>query len=156
MLYRHYESPPGFGFDVGQRDDPIMYDPSLEDDNIEQKATEFIKYFRDMSSHYKQNILMHTMGSDFQYMDAKMNFMNMDRLIHYLSLPENVQKFQAKVHYSTVSRYLKEINALKLTDYQTKTDDFFPYASDTSDYWTGYFTSRVNSKFLIRETGRYL
>lgn len=43
-----------------------------------------------------------------------------------------------------------------MTDYQTKTDDFFPYASDTSDYWTGYFTSRVNSKLLIRETGRFL
>jgi hypothetical protein len=89
-------------------------------------------------------------------MDAKMNFMNIDKLIHFLSLPENIEKYQATVQYSTVSRYLKRVNSLNLTSYQTKTDDFFPYASDTSDYWTGYFTSRVNSKLLIRETGRFL
>lgn len=65
MLYRHYESVPGFGFDVGQRDDPIMYDQSLEDYNLEKKADDFINYFRDMQTHYKQNVLMHTMGSDF-------------------------------------------------------------------------------------------
>lgn len=53
VLYRHYESPPGFGFDVGQRDEPIMYDPSLEYYNLDSKAEEFINYFRDMQRHYK-------------------------------------------------------------------------------------------------------
>lgn len=96
------------------------------------------------------------MGSDFQYMDAKMNFMNMDALLHYLAKEENVKKFNAEVKYSTVGRYLKRINELNITSYETKTDDFFPYASDVSDYWTGYFTSRVNSKYLIKETGRFL
>jgi hypothetical protein len=55
-----------------------------------------------------------------------------------------------------MSRYLERVNQQNITSYQTKTDDFFPYASDTHDYWTGYFTSRVNSKYLIRETGRFL
>lgn len=48
VLYRHYESVPGFGFDVGQRDDPIMYDNSLEEYNLKKKADDFINYFRDM------------------------------------------------------------------------------------------------------------
>lgn len=99
---------------------------------------------------------MHTMGSDFQYMDAKMNFMNMDRLLHHLAKKENVAKYNATVVYSTMGRYMKRINELDIKTYETKTDDFFPYASDVSDYWTGYFTSRVNSKYLIKETGRFL
>jgi lysosomal alpha-mannosidase len=133
-----------------------MYDESLEDYNLEKKADDFINYFRDMQTHYKQNVLIHTMGSDFQYMDAKMNFMNMDRLLHHLAKDENVAKYNATVIYSTVGKYVKRINELNITTYETKTDDFFPYASDVSDYWTGYFTSRVNSKYLIKETGRFL
>lgn len=85
-----------------------------------------------------------------------MNFMNMDKLVHYLSKEENMIKYNVEVVYSTVSRYLKRINELNITSYETKNDDFFPYASDVSDYWTGYFTSRVNSKYLIKETGRFL
>ena len=38
VLYNHYESPDGFGFDIGQRDDPIMDDESLENYNINIKA----------------------------------------------------------------------------------------------------------------------
>ena len=34
----------------------------------------------------------------------------------------------------------------------TKQDDFFPYASDPHAYWTGYFSSRPTSKFMIRQT----
>jgi alpha-mannosidase len=29
--------------------------------------------------------------------------------------------------------------------------DMFPYADNTNDYWTGYFTSRANSKRQIRD-----
>lgn len=32
----------------------------------------------------------------------------------------------------------------------------FPYADRKSNYWTGYFTSRVALKVLAKETGRYL
>ena len=37
----------------------------------------------------------------------------------------------------------------------TKTDDFFPYASDPHAYWTGYFTSRPTSKRMIRKLISY-
>lgn len=96
---------------------------------------------------------MHTFGSDFQYMDAKMNFMNIDKLINYIMA--NQQKFNVNIKYSTINNYLKAVNALNLK-YETKKDDFFPYAPGDHDYWTGYFTSRTNSKLLVKETGRLL
>jgi lysosomal alpha-mannosidase len=33
----------------------------------------------------------------------------------------------------------------------TKYDDMFPYADSPQEYWTGYFTSRANSKKQIRD-----
>ena len=38
----------------------------------------------------------------------------------------------------------------------TKTDDFFPYGSDDHAYWTGYFTSRPSSKYMIRQGSNLL
>ena len=57
--------------------------------------------------------------------------------------------------YSTPSLYLQEINKANVT-WPNKTDDFFPMADKIHRYWTGYFTSRVALKLIVRETGRYL
>ena len=42
------------------------------------------------------------------------------------------------------------------SEWPTKNDDFFPYASDEHGYWTGYFTSRPTSKRMIRESSGVL
>ena len=44
----------------------------------------------------------------------------------------------------------------KILDWPSKTDDFFPYSSDSHGYWTGYFTSRPTSKRMIREASATL
>ena len=59
------------------------------------------------------------------------------------------------VIYSTPSCYLE---ALKNSGYTfpTKSDDFFPYASDPNTYWTGFFTSRPTFKGYVRQTNNFL
>ncbi len=52
--------------------------------------------------------------------------------------------------YSTPGMYLDAIKKQNLS-YPVKYDDMFPYADSPNDYWTGYFTSRANSKGQIRE-----
>jgi hypothetical protein len=51
--------------------------------------------------------------------------------------------------YSTPSMYIDAVHAEGLS-YTTKHDDMFPYADDKVSYWTGFFTSRPNSKEYIR------
>ena len=57
--------------------------------------------------------------------------------------------------YSTPRAYIKQINS-ENNEYQTKTDDFFPYADREHSYWIGYFTSRVAVKGFVRDFGRWL
>lgn len=57
------------------------------------------------------------------------------------------------VIYSTPSCYLKAVNDYANqhnVSFEVKTDDFFPYANRKNAYWSGYYTSRPNSKRLER------
>ena len=109
-------------------------------------------YFKSMATHFRSNNLMHTIGEDFHYSNARLWYLNFDKLFKYInSRPE----FGVKLKYATPGEYIEAINAEK-NSYPTKTDDFFPYADRPSGYWTGYFTSRVSIKSLVKELGRYL
>ena len=60
-----------------------------------------------MALHFWSNNLMHSLGLDFQYSNARMWFKNFDKLINYInSRPE----YGVKLIYSTPSEYLKAIN----------------------------------------------
>lgn len=61
--------------------------------------------------------------------------------------------------YSTPSCYVKAVleDALKKEiTFPIKTDDFFPYASDSHAYWTGYYTSRPTLKRFERQGSNFL
>lgn len=57
--------------------------------------------------------------------------------------------------YSTPSCYLKSLHDANIT-WPTKSDDFFPYASDPHAYWTGYFSSRPSVKRFERVGNHFL
>jgi alpha-mannosidase len=65
----------------------------------------------------------------------------MDRIINYV----NTYYDNVTLLYSTPGMYLDTLKAQNLT-WPVKYDDMFPYADFANDYWTGYFTSRANSK----------
>jgi hypothetical protein len=52
--------------------------------------------------------------------------------------------------YSTPGNYLDALIAQNIT-WPTKYDDMMPYADNPDEYWSGYFTSRANSKKQIRD-----
>ncbi len=53
-----------------------MDDPKLEEFNVEEKVNAFIEYVNNQQNSYKTKNLILTMGSDFQYSNAHMNFKN--------------------------------------------------------------------------------
>lgn len=106
------------------------------------------------ASAYNTNNIILTMGEDFNFQNAEMWFMNLDKLIKYINA-KNDSSFN--IFYSTPSCYLKAVNEHnKNVNWTRKTDDFFPYASDVHTYWTGYFTSRSTLKYFERIGNNFL
>eukprot|EP00092_Neocalanus_flemingeri_P041666 GFUD01045381.1.p1 GENE.GFUD01045381.1~~GFUD01045381.1.p1 ORF type:complete len:827 (+),score=232.40 GFUD01045381.1:107-2482(+) len=150
----HYSNPSGFCWDIICEDEPINDDPRLEEYNVDQKINDFENYVNDHLRYYKdQEHIMFTMGDDFQYQNARMNFKNMDKLIQHMN--ENSEESGIHVLYSTPSCYLQALQTGSEV-YPYKSDDFFPYASGRNSYWTGYFTSRPSIKLQERLGARDL
>ena len=93
---------------------------------------------------------MLTMGEDFNYLNANTWFKNLDKLIHYTNMDGRVNAF-----YSTPTLYTNAKHAANLS-WNTKDDDYFPYADSPHAFWTGYFTSRPAIKGYVRSTSNYL
>ncbi|CAJ0946335.1 unnamed protein product, partial [Mesorhabditis belari] len=147
VFYAHLYTPPeGFCFDSSCNDE------ELTDANIARRALRFVEEMRLRAPHYKTNNLLLTMGSDFQYQKADKWYRNLDKLIAYFNANPS---FGLNLQYSTPACYA---NALRSASpiLQAKQDDFFPYASDTHSFWTGYFTSRPAFKGMIRQASSYL
>ncbi|XP_051528161.1 lysosomal alpha-mannosidase isoform X2 [Myxocyprinus asiaticus] len=148
VLPNGYSPPEGFCWDQSCDDAPIRDDPDLEDYNVDEIVQKFLNASYKQAAVYKTNHIIMTMGSDFQYENANLWYKNMDKLIKYVNALQ-AKGSQVNVLYSTPSCYLQELNQAKLT-WPLKTDDFFPYADDAHDFWTGYFTSRPALKLYER------
>uniref|UniRef100_A0A1W7RA88 Alpha-mannosidase n=1 Tax=Hadrurus spadix TaxID=141984 RepID=A0A1W7RA88_9SCOR len=154
VLPNTYSPPSGFCFDLLCNDQPIMDDPRLEDYNVDIRAQEFIKIAKTEATVYRTNNIIMTMGNDFNYQNADTWFKNLDKLMTYIN-KQLKNESKINVIYSTPSCYLKSVNALNYT-WGSKSDDFFPYASDPHAYWTGYFTSRPSVKGYFRQANNVL
>ncbi|XP_067010796.2 lysosomal alpha-mannosidase isoform X2 [Anabrus simplex] len=154
VLYNHYSAPSGFCFDVLCNDEPIIDNKRSGDYNVPRKVDDFIKFCNEQGQYYRTDHILVTMGDDFNYQDATMNFKNMDKLIKYVNAKQT-EGSPVNVLYSTPSCYLKAVNDANLT-WSVKEDDFFPYASSSHSYWTGYFSSRPTSKYFERQGNNYL
>ncbi|XP_037294534.1 lysosomal alpha-mannosidase isoform X1 [Manduca sexta] len=155
VLFNTYSPPPGFCFDVLCDDEPIIDDPDSPLFNVDDKIAVFLDYVKKQSLHYRTQNVIVTMGGDFTYQDASMWYKNLDKLIEYANLKSAKDGLNVKLFYSTPTCYLKSVRDAN-PELPIKQDDFFPYASDSTAYWTGYFTSRPTTKYFEREGNNYL
>lgn len=101
-LYNEYADPSGFCFDILCNDEPIIDDDSSTDYNVNQRVSAklifnscprlikllhtpqieaFVNFTKAQAAGYKTKNIILTMGEDFHYMNALMNFKNLDKLI---------------------------------------------------------------------------
>ena len=125
---------------------------------------------------------MLTMGEDFQYQRARVNFASLDTLIGSIMTfqqwgkidmtkffgPEfdHVNIFYSSPEYYTKCKY-EEMQASipkeksgetisQKVSLSIKEDDFFPYSDCEHCFWTGYFTSRAGFKRMERVASTFL
>jgi len=146
----NYGPPNGFCFDAFCGDAPMISDPSFIDNNIDLRVQQFLDQINYQASFTRGVNLMITMGSDFQYENAREWYENLDVLIAAVNKDGRVQ-----AQYSTPSKYVEAKNKEQL-QFTVKTDDFFPYADGDHAYWTGYFVSRPALKRYVRTSSALL
>uniref|UniRef100_A0A8C5D3T0 Alpha-mannosidase n=1 Tax=Gouania willdenowi TaxID=441366 RepID=A0A8C5D3T0_GOUWI len=112
ILPNGYNPPDGFCWDQSCDDPPIRDDPDLEDYNVDDVVQRFVN----ISTVYKTNHIIMTMGSDFQYENANLWYKNLDKL--------SLRQRPAELHRANLT-------------WPLKTDDFLPYADNAHDFWTG-------------------
>ncbi len=133
---------------------PVIVNPDSEEYNLKIKVDELLNYTTTFTQHYTTNHVYVAFGSDFQFSSAQSYFKNIDKLIKGANERQvNGSKFN--VFYSTPSCYLQALYQSNKT-YQTKTDDFFPYGSDSHSDWTGYFSSRPALKYYDKRANNIL
>ncbi|CAH1405830.1 unnamed protein product [Nezara viridula] len=151
VLYNTYSPPPGFCFDINCDDEPIIDNKESPDYNAEERTRDFLKIMENYTKAYRTENILVTMGNDFNYQNAHINFKNMDKLIKQINLLDT--KYYA--FYSTPSCYLKSVHEAGIT-FSTKNDDFLPYSTDPYTFWSGYFSSRPAVKRFERMGNNFL
>ncbi len=73
-----YGPPKGFNFNSG--DEPVNDDPALENYNVERFADKMAEEVAKRAQCYRTNHIFMTFGSDFQYMNPRLNFKNMNKV----------------------------------------------------------------------------
>ena len=175
----NYGAPEGFCFDILCDDDPLY---GMTIDNLHHRMVEFLKLVRIQVDRSRGNNIMLTMGSDFQFENAIVNFKSLDLLINQINSMVDISKIfpeleGVRAFYSNPEIYTeykhkeytyeKKRNGSKnfahvhknddsIAYLETKRDDFFPYSDCDHCFWTGYFTSRPALKRLEREGSSFL
>lgn len=150
-----YDAPNGFCYDAICLDDSLVDNKNSFEYNIDKQGQKFIKYLRVYAQAKLTNHVLIPMGGDFQFSAAGQNFKNLDKLMRYVR--ENAPELN--IFYSTPSCYQYSVNlALKSKSLvlPEKYDDFMPYDSHYSVWWSGYFSSRPSVKLVERQVADLL
>jgi len=147
-----YGSPPGFDFDQTSDDPPFLVDEKSRDYNAPERAKLLMQHIDDKAKNYLTDHLFLVFGADFEYQNAFKNYESMDNMIEYMNKNHGDKYF---FRYSTPSEYIDALAEEKVA-WPTKEDDLFPYAGEEHGYWTGFYTSRANSKEYVRRASHNL
>jgi len=174
----NYGAPRGYCFDILCHD-PLLVE--LDEHDLQLSMHEFLMEMRIQSDRTKGNHIMLTMGEDFNYQRAHINFPNIDLLISTvedlqhskrIDIPslfgprfDTLNIFYSSPNYYTECKYEESRQRDNNTapavggasvNYSIKSDDFMPYSDCEHCFWTGYFTSRAGLKRLERESSSFL
>ncbi len=173
----------------------VCFDPNCDQEDytplIEMNATsqlEFVKNFflsvKQQSDQTQGNHIMLTMGEDFRYQKALVNFANLDLLLETIEqvskdgsidIPsmfgpeyDAINVFYSSPEYYTRCKHDETLRSRKtqkngtvsqhehVVKWSVKRDDFFPYSDCPHCFWTGYFSSRPSLKRFERVGSSFL
>ena len=147
ISYRHYN--PRNKLNDYIRDKRI----ELNEDELKEICEDTYNTLLQESDGYRtKNVLLYY-GDDFTFQKANFNYENIEMVMDYVNKNLNGKM---KMIYSTPSQYFKSVLESGAEFEKHSNYDFFPYGDGPHCYWTGYFSTRPNTKGLIKQLGLYL
>ncbi|CAB3248863.1 unnamed protein product [Arctia plantaginis] len=123
----------------------------ITENNVRERASLILDQWRKKAQLYRSNIVLFPLGDDFRYGDYlewDKQFQNYDMLIEYIN---NKEELNAEVQFGNLDDYFKALHSeMNLSDFPVLSGDFFTYADEPLQYWSGYFTSRPFYKNMDR------
>jgi len=141
-----------FNFEFMQYDhDGIQDDPRRHDYNVQEFVEKAVQKAIDQHKEYRTSHIMWACGMDFNYHNADTWFYNLDRLMHHARMDGRINLF-----YSSPADYTQAKNRDQEEDWEIRQDDLMNLKERDHAYWTGYFSSRVAFKRLLRKSSNLL
>jgi len=99
------------------------------------------------------------LGDDFAYVKSEETYTNFEKIMNYIN--QNRDMYNITMKYSTPVQYFKQIREQNIESNNNyikdiKKGDFMPYEDINYKYWTGYYSTRPNLKYVVRRAGRFL
>lgn len=158
----NYCWPAGFWADTNYMiDAPLILNKHSPGYVFDKKVRAFYQGMLDRFEGEKVNHVMRPFGCDMAFVDAKINYKIMDKLLEIWT--ELGFNDEIELRYSTPTKYVREI--AKYNEAHKNSSDFFwpirrddtlPYAQNPNQFWNGFYTSRPQLKLSIRELSRAL
>jgi len=142
-----YNFPKGLGADeFYEGDDNFVTDETLSTFNANEIMMDLINFVQKEASWRKgQNVII-PMGGDWSMQNAQIGFKKLESFISYIN-EHNTANIVLKM--STPSDYVEAIKKENIK-WPVRYDDLMPYM-ERPDYWTGFYTSRPDSKKYIHD-----
>ncbi|KAH9365769.1 hypothetical protein HPB48_016845 [Haemaphysalis longicornis] len=132
----------------------------LTEENKKNVAEAFLDVILTTGAGYRTDQRIVMFGDDYAYINATVWYVQMDTLISAINTV-NGSRFHA--FYSTPECYLRSVHDQWLNrkkalaeDALSFTGDFFPYSDRNFEWWTGFYSSKPQFKYLVRQASNVL
>ena len=153
ILDHHYDCPAGFDWEKEGS-------PEITESNVQDRSDEYMRIVQNRSTYFRSPNVFIPFGDDFRFVNATLQFKNMDRIISYVQQHPDRYKGMT-LRYSSPDDYHSALlaNLVNRTT-TTKQANNESVAATTAlpiisgspflNYWTGYYTQLPLLKQMVR------
>ncbi|GBG31498.1 Alpha-mannosidase [Hondaea fermentalgiana] len=140
-----------FTFEEYHQAAAMVANKARHDYNMDDWVERAVAVALEQAKNFKTKNILWACGFDFAYKNAATWYESLDKLMAFVNADGRINMF-----YSTPADYVQALSEDKNATWNVREDDLMPLHEHPHVYWTGYFSSRVALKRLLRKSSSLL